>query len=218
MSGERLSLDSNILFHTIDVDAGERQKRAREIARRPLSESAPERRFSRMSDNTPARLLETPRQRFCFDRIALDDAEENPLSGTMASIGLMIELPDEIADKVRDRKDRDEFIRHAVDLALAPKPLPPHLEITPGIAGGRPRIAGHRVTVQDIVTWHELQGRTADEIAADFDLSLAEVHAALAYFFDHREEIDAAMREGEAFVETLRRQAPSKLRERLRMM
>jgi uncharacterized protein (DUF433 family) len=128
---------------------------------------------------------------------------------------LTIELPAEMAEKVRARTDRDEFIRHAVDAALAPKLLPPHLEVTPGIAGGKPRIAGHRITVQDVVTWHELQGRTADEIAADFDLSLAEVHAALAYYFDHREEIDAAMRDGEAFVETWRRQTPSKLRQKL---
>lgn len=34
MSVERLSLDSNILFYTIDADAGERQEKAREIVRR----------------------------------------------------------------------------------------------------------------------------------------------------------------------------------------
>ena len=33
MSVERLSLDTNILFYTIDVDAGERHERAREIVR-----------------------------------------------------------------------------------------------------------------------------------------------------------------------------------------
>ena len=34
MSVERLTLDSNILFYTIDADAGELQERAREIVRR----------------------------------------------------------------------------------------------------------------------------------------------------------------------------------------
>lgn len=34
MSVERLSLDANILFYTIDADAGERQKKAREIVRK----------------------------------------------------------------------------------------------------------------------------------------------------------------------------------------
>jgi predicted nucleic acid-binding protein len=33
MSVERLTLDSNILFYTIDADAGERQEKAREIVR-----------------------------------------------------------------------------------------------------------------------------------------------------------------------------------------
>jgi uncharacterized protein (DUF433 family) len=30
-----------------------------------------------------------------------------------------------------------------------------HIEIDPEIAGGKPRIAGHRITVQDVVIWHE---------------------------------------------------------------
>lgn len=34
MSAERLSLDANILFYTIDADAGDRQRKAREIVRR----------------------------------------------------------------------------------------------------------------------------------------------------------------------------------------
>ena len=33
-----------------------------------------------------------------------------------------------------------------------------HIEITPGICGGKPRIAGHRITVQNIVVWHEQMG------------------------------------------------------------
>jgi uncharacterized protein (DUF433 family) len=135
----------------------------------------------------------------------------------MNVVDLTIKLPDEIAAKVQDRTDRDDFIRHAVILALEDegKALPPHLEITPGVAGGKPRIAGHRITVQDIVTWHEMLGRSVDEISTDHGLSPAEVHAALAYYFDHREEIDTVMRESEAFVESLRRQTPSKLQQRM---
>lgn len=79
------------------------------------------------------------------------------------------------------------------------------------MAGGKPRIAGRRITVLDIVTWHEMLGRSVDEISADHSLSPAEIQAALAYYFDHREEIDAALREREAFVESLRWRTPSKL-------
>ncbi len=86
-----------------------------------------------------------------------------------------------------------------------------HIEITPGVSGGKPRIAGHRITVQDIVIWHDRLGKSADEIATDYELTLANVYAALAYYFDHREEIDKSIEETENFVKTLRQKSPSKL-------
>jgi uncharacterized protein (DUF433 family) len=66
-----------------------------------------------------------------------------------------------------------------------------HIVKTPESCGGKARIAGHRIRVQDVVRWHE-EGRSADEIVGEFpQISLADVHAALAYYFDHRAEIDA---------------------------
>ena len=100
---------------------------------------------------------------------------------------------------------------------MAPKTLDAHIEITPSIAGGKPRIAGHRITVQNIVIWHERMGKSADEIATEYDLSLADVYAALAHYFDHREEIDASIREGKAFAEALRERTPSKLKQKLQV-
>ena len=91
-----------------------------------------------------------------------------------------------------------------------------HIESTAGICGGKPRIAGHRITVQDIALWHERLGRSVDEIATEHDLTLAEVYAALSYYHDHRAEIDQSIRDGEAFVEELRRRTPSRLSARLR--
>ena len=80
-----------------------------------------------------------------------------------------------------------------------------HIEITPGTCGGKPRIAGHRIRVQDIVLWTE-EGRSADEIVADFpQLSLADVYAALAYYHDHREQIDQDIREDEEFFEQIKK-------------
>lgn len=90
-----------------------------------------------------------------------------------------------------------------------------HIEIAPGIAGGKPRIAGHRITVRNIVIWHERLGISADEIATEYGLSLADVYAALAYYYDHRELIDHAIREDEEFIAELRRQTPSLLSEKL---
>jgi uncharacterized protein (DUF433 family) len=90
-----------------------------------------------------------------------------------------------------------------------------HIEVTPGVAGGKPRIAGHRITVQNIVIWHERLGLSADEIATEYALSLADVYAALAYYYDHREEIDRAIREDEEFIAELRRRTPSPLSTKL---
>ena len=98
---------------------------------------------------------------------------------------------------------------------MSVKTLNGHIEITKGIAGGKPRISRHRITVQNIVIWHELLGYSAEEIAADYELSLADVYAALAYYHDNREQIDNSMRDQEAFVEELRRNMPSKIAQKL---
>ncbi len=79
-----------------------------------------------------------------------------------------------------------------------------HIEVTPGTCGGKPRITGHRIRVQDIVLWTE-EGRSADEIVAGFpQLSLGDVYAALAYYHDHREQIDRDIREDEEFFQRMK--------------
>ena len=72
-----------------------------------------------------------------------------------------------------------------------------HIECTPGTCGGRPRIAGTRIRVSQIVLMTE-HGRSPDEIVADFPhLSLAGVYAALAFYHDNREPIDQEIREAD---------------------
>ncbi len=90
-----------------------------------------------------------------------------------------------------------------------------HIEVTPGVAGGKPRIAGHRIRVQDVVVWHERLDLSAEEMASEYGLSLADVYAALAYYYDHREDIDRVIRADEEFVAELRKRIPSKLRTKL---
>ena len=87
----------------------------------------------------------------------------------------------------------------------------PHIAISQDVAGGKPRIAGHRLTVQHIVIWHERMGLSADEIASNHGLSLADVYAALTYYYDHRQEIDEAIMADESYVVELRKQIKSKL-------
>jgi uncharacterized protein (DUF433 family) len=88
---------------------------------------------------------------------------------------------------------------------------------TPGIRGGRPCIDGHRITVDDIAIWHERLGMSPDEIVSAYPtITLADVHAALAYYYEHRAQIDAAIREGEQFAAEMKAKAPpSLLRQKL---
>jgi uncharacterized protein (DUF433 family) len=76
--------------------------------------------------------------------------------------------------------------------------------------------AGHRIRVQHIVIWHERLGYSPDEIVSHYpQLTLADVYAALAYYHDHREEIDRDIREGGELALPLQRQMPSKLAQKL---
>ena len=85
-----------------------------------------------------------------------------------------------------------------------------HIVITPGTCGGKPRIAGHRIKVQHVAIWYEQMGMSPQEIVADHDgITLADVHAALAYYHDHRDQIDTDIKNGEEFADKLRAGAPS---------
>jgi uncharacterized protein (DUF433 family) len=74
-----------------------------------------------------------------------------------------------------------------------------------GICGGQPRIAGTRLKVQHIALEYERLGWTPDQICdAHPGITLAQVHAALSYYYDHKEEIDQTIREDKEFAERLR--------------
>jgi uncharacterized protein (DUF433 family) len=61
----------------------------------------------------------------------------------------------------------------------------------PEIRGGRPCIAGTGFSVRRVAQWHNM-GLIPEEIVRKFGhLSLAQVHAALAYYHANQAEIDA---------------------------
>jgi uncharacterized protein (DUF433 family) len=92
-----------------------------------------------------------------------------------------------------------------------------HVQITPGVCGGKPRIAGHRIRVQDIVVWYEQLNMSPDEIVYHYpSITLADVHAALAYYYDHLDEIRQDIRASEAFTSQLAAQTPSILQRKLK--
>ena len=87
---------------------------------------------------------------------------------------------------------------------------------TPGICGGRPRIDGHRIQVEDVAIWHERMGMSPDEIVSEYpSITLADVHAALAYYYENRERIDTDIEAAKRYAEEMKTKAgPSRLRRR----
>jgi uncharacterized protein (DUF433 family) len=62
---------------------------------------------------------------------------------------------------------------------------------TPGMLGGKPHIQGHRVGVHRVAGWWKL-GLSVEEIGERLStLAPAEIHAALAYYHLHRDEIES---------------------------
>jgi len=61
---------------------------------------------------------------------------------------------------------------------------------SPDIRGGRPHVAGTGVTVMRAAGWYNL-GCTPEDIARKTGRSLAQIHAALAYYYTNQEAIDA---------------------------
>jgi len=65
------------------------------------------------------------------------------------------------------------------------------IERDPAIRNGRPKIAGTGLTVRRVVGWYKM-GMSPDEIAREYPhLTLAQVHAALAYYHANVEEIES---------------------------
>ncbi len=93
-----------------------------------------------------------------------------------------------------------------------------HIVIDPDICHGKPYLIGHRIRVQDIAVWHERLGMGIAEICADYGLSLAEVYAALAYYFDYKEAIDRDIASDLAYFEAFKQNNPSLLQEKLKAL
>ena len=80
---------------------------------------------------------------------------------------------------------------------------------TPGVCGGRPCIAGHRITIE-LIGIHAQHGDSADDIVSTYHtLTLVEAHAALAYYYDNKQQIDQDIIYSDKLVDELRRQPGS---------
>ena len=92
------------------------------------------------------------------------------------------------------------------------------IETSSDVRSGKPRISGTRITVEDIAVMHLKLGMSLIEIAGVYELSLAQVYAAMAYYFEHREDIDKRVEEEEALIQEYQRNHPSILQTKLEQL
>jgi len=85
---------------------------------------------------------------------------------------------------------------------------------------GTARIVGQRTKVVQIVMDKIANGWNPEEMQGQYPhLSLAQIHAALAYYYDHQTQLDAQIERDLQQAERMREQAePSPIAQKLRSM
>jgi len=76
----------------------------------------------------------------------------------------------------------------------------PEIVKTEGVLAGKARLKGRRISVFQVGEMYTEGGGSPEYIADQLDLSLAEVHAALAYYYDHGDEMEG-IRERRDYLE-----------------
>ena len=76
----------------------------------------------------------------------------------------------------------------------------------PDVRGGRPYLIGTTITVADIAIAKIFHRQEPEEIADDYRLTLPQVYAALAHYYEHKAEIDASIQERRALAAEMKEQ------------
>jgi len=85
---------------------------------------------------------------------------------------------------------------------------------TPGVRGGKARIEGSRLCVLDVVYLHKA-GLTPPQMQVEYpDLNLAQIHAALSYYYANPEEIEADIQKDQEWEEGFERRKAENLAKR----
>ena len=86
-------------------------------------------------------------------------------------------------------------------MATAAKVIYTHITKHPDICAGKASIDKTRIRVNNVV-WLHKEGYSPAQILVEYpDLNLAQIHAALAYYYDHPEEIEAELAEDKGWEE-----------------
>jgi uncharacterized protein (DUF433 family) len=95
----------------------------------------------------------------------------------------------QLREAIQSIRDRIEFWGQGTRLSI--RTDHPHVVCLEGVHGGRPTIRGTGVGVQTIVEQMRL-GQSPEQIVEDFAdvLTLAQIHDALSYYYEHEQEIE----------------------------
>jgi uncharacterized protein (DUF433 family) len=89
-------------------------------------------------------------------------------------------------------------------LSLQTKTVHPYIAVNQKICSGSPIIAGTRIRVINVAVEYEFLNYSPDEIInAHPHLKLEQIHDALSYYYENREELDKKIKEDKQFIERL---------------
>lgn len=80
---------------------------------------------------------------------------------------------------------------------------------TDGVMGGQPRLADRRISVLQVAEWVLDDGMAPETVSTEFNLELADVHRALAYYYDNVERMNRLRERRRRRIEESRETAPS---------
>ena len=92
----------------------------------------------------------------------------------------------------------------------------PYISVDRKIRGGEPVIAGTGIRVLDIAIRYEIMGMSPEDIIVALPhLNLSQIHDALSYYYEHKDEIDKRWKDTIKNTDTLKKIYPSILEKKI---
>src|SRR4030067_655589 len=92
----------------------------------------------------------------------------------------------------------------------------PYITADKKIRSGEPVISGTSIRVLDVAIRYEVMGMSPEDIITVFPhLNLSQIHDALSYYYEHKNEMDKAWKAAIKDTDAMRRRHPSVLERKI---